>query len=307
MLDAARRADAHLWSTCLSDIDKKIYSLSVGNKKEQELLSDKSRAEVKYGLKLGENAYEFAMFRPVHEATHERRKPGDAETDKLFAMAYVKQELIWDDKFAEVVLFLPIKGRGLWSPMTFYFVKENNQWKLFQDMTASLQLGWSAANMYDYNDLVTFKIVSHTDLNFDRRNCSALKKREFPMAEAISNAYKQAWNDPFAGYKDDILALWLLTGDKQAEVAMNSEDVEKRLTKGPQHLPLNYRLMLAAWVPCKTDNKTGFRPQKRLPFDTAEGWFMASNVDILAFQRLQKKFVKDRVGAPKHNWRWREE
>ena len=62
LLDAVRRVDAHLWSECLSDIDKKIYSLSVGKKKELELLAEKSRAEMNCAVRWDRTSMNLPCF-----------------------------------------------------------------------------------------------------------------------------------------------------------------------------------------------------------------------------------------------------
>ncbi len=285
LLDAARRADAHLWSTCLSNQDRKIYSLSVGKKMEEDLLQQKDRAEKQYGVQLGTNAFEYAMFRSVHETTHGRKKPGDPETESLFHMAFIKQELIWDDRFAEVILVMPVEGKGIVPPMTFFFLKEDGEWKLFQWMTARLLLGWSATNMYDYNDLVSYKVTVHSGGDFDRRNCSHTKKREFSLPGNVSAAYRKAVDQ--RPQNEELLALWHYTGDSNAQDYMAATG---RKLKAP------HGYLLSPWIPCD-DKIRPPRQQRPMPFATAEQWYMASDGDILGLLQVSKRFPQER------NWR----
>jgi hypothetical protein len=288
MLDAARRADAHLWSTCLTEADRKRYQLLVGTATEKDLLNGKTRTERQYGFPLGENAYEFAMFNTVHDVTHGRRKPGDPKTDSLFNMAYIYQELIWDDRFAEVVLIMPVDGgKGVEAPMTFYFLKENGEWKLFQWMTSRLMLGWIANSEIDYDDLVSFKVLVYTGIAFDRRDCSRMKKREFPVPDTVSKAYKEALDGSAPRFNDALLSLWLLTGDPKAK---QYADATNRQSKVQPY----FNFFLHRWIPCNPASPKGPREQMRLKYDTAEGWFMAANDDVIALKQLPKKFPLDR-------------
>jgi hypothetical protein len=287
MLDAARRADAHLWSTCLTEADRKIYQLLVGTKTEEDLLEQKNRAEKQYGFQLGESAYEFAMFRTVHEVTHGRRKPGDPKTNSLFDMAHIHRELIWDDRYAEVVLIMPVEGKGLEAPMTFYFLKEDGKWKLFQWMTTRLLLGWTAHNEIDYDDLVSFKVVVHTGHDFDRRDCSRMKKRDFSVPDKVSNAYKEALDASGPRFNDDLLGLWLLTGDPKAKQYADSTNHQVRIQP-------YFQFFLNRWMPCDPISTKGGREQKRMKYDTAAGWFMAAYDDVIALKQLPKRFIQDR-------------
>lgn len=299
MIQAAKEVDIHLWATCLSSLDKKLYQATVGKYREQEILKEKGRREAEFGTKLGADAFEFMMFRPVLDYVSPSYRRFDEIAAHMFDLSYVKQELIWDDKYAEVTVIIPALGKGLTPPMTFFFIKEDSKWKLFEWMTVRLMLGWLAIeDDVDYNDNVNFMLYAHTRLAVDRRNCVSLTRREFGLPLATAEAYREVLEKVNGFYRAELFSLWLVSGDVNAEKAWEAEKA-RSANKDISNPALKHLHFIDSIARCLPDQDTPDSRKKRLTYDTAENWYKAAYLDVIAQKRLIEKFPKDRMWCSK--------
>lgn len=277
MLQARKNMDAHLFSECLSITDRRIYDSTVGTIERVKIKKRKESTENEVGKRLGDDLYEYKMLDSWRHIT-----------DKEFELYHITQEMVWHDIYAEVTLIMPAHGDWFLPIATVYFVKEGSKWKICQWMMINLMMGWIAENK-SINDAVNFQLASHTDLKLNRRDCSFLKKREFPISAKLSEVYNKAWQNATGKEKSELLIWWLFTGDKKASEIWNVERENGELKDYNRIVSLVLKMIDSSY-PCNATDKA----QVTTNIDTPEYWFKSAGSDVMALRNLIRKFPKER-------------
>lgn len=282
LIRAAATMDAHLWAQCVSTTDRPALDASLGPRNQRHFQELKQQFETGLGRRFGEDLYEFALFLPIVDTLRGKALPENART-----LTHILEERIWDDRYAEVVTILPFEVRGYLPPLTFFFLRENGQWRFCQWLTSAMILGWNTHSYLALNPAVRILLKAHADLDLDRGNCANFKRRTFPLPKAVSTAYRTASQHAEAGNRAQILVSWALTGDQEAERLVAEENA--RSPQAGVGDTLNARRKSLSNM-----NACGPRPivpaGDGLQPDSPEFWFATAENDIIALRALPKHF-----------------
>ena len=213
LIRAARNADVSLWYECLSRIEKEEFAAGLGEMKKAELLKWKKFNEEETGKVLGKDIYEYALGELIIDLS-KGQFGGENILYNPYDMAFVRAEYIWDNKYAETVLILPLLVHGGCPPLRLSFINEDGKWKLL--MSLSFLSVMEAENETDKNDMVDFFLDLIAGIKIDRGNDKMLKKKEFRISDELSAKYKEAWDKTPNETKDYLWFFWRCTGDREA-------------------------------------------------------------------------------------------
>ena len=116
LVKAIQEKDYSLWFKCMSSSDKLMNKEMINSKHHNCPDSIKNKEE----YLMGNLIQIIGQF--------EDNDKGKISPYDLF---YIKSVYTWDDKYAEVLLFLPLDIRGsVTPPVKFCFIKEKREWKM---------------------------------------------------------------------------------------------------------------------------------------------------------------------------------
>ncbi len=290
LIRAAEDLDANLWAQCLSTADRTIFEETISPSPRNHLLQEKQRLETATGHSLGRDVFEFACFRTVADVVGKRGLPPAA-----VAMAHILEENVWDDRYAEVTLILPLDVRGYLPPMTFYLVREKGRWKLAQWLATRRTLGWFANKQDDPDLTIPILLTSYAGLDLDRRNCASFKRTTFPLSEEAASAYRAAVAEASPRARNQLLLLWALIGDEEADRRIAEEDV-----KDPKaELSKKKRQSLDAVAACRPCNQNSAHVPAEKPAASPELWYRTLRTDAMGLHAFLKRFPEERTWCAK--------
>ena len=287
LIRAASTLDAHLWAQGLSSTDRAHFDAMNSPDNQRYLKQQKQGFEGRYGRAIGQDFFEFANLQLIVDVTAGKGLP-----DAVVAMAQITEESIWDDRYAEMTLVLPLEVRGYLPPMKFFFLKEHGQWKLCQWLAARLMLGWDIGRRGYPDATINILLKAHTDMDFDRGNCANLKQRTFPVSETVSAAYRKAIEAATPYARNQLLLLWAIAGDKEAERRIAEEDA-KDPKAGLLNAMRQYAKAAAALKPCGPQLQPSIAGENLIP-ESPQFWLRTLENDPIGLRAFLKRFPQER-------------
>lgn len=292
LLRAAQTADAHLWAKCVSRTDRPAIEAFLNPQERRRFEELRSQGDTAPGGGLGDDVFEYVLFQPVASVTGRQGLP-----ENTVALAQILAENIWADSYAEVTLILPLVVKGVLPPMTFVFLKESDGWKLCQWLTSAIMLGWTVGRDPYFDATIRVLLQAHTGQDFDRGDCTRLKQRTFAVPPQVSAAYRAAVQGPREWERNQLLALWALTGDPEALPLVRDADA-KDPKAGLGKLVEEYAKASLGLNPCRPRPAT---PTPETPVDPESPvfWYHTAENDIIALRALPDRFPKERSWGAK--------
>lgn len=286
LVSAAKNIDTTAWYKNLSRTDKERIKARVGEHKKKEFETEKERYEKEFNTRIND-VYEFVgaeIILQVNDADDENKKLDP------FSLFFIKNERIWDNKYAEVIIFLPIIVKGVTPPLILSFVKEGKQWKLAETVSASPK--------NDFDEFLRFYFDLMMGVEFDRADMSKVKKREFRLDKALSEKYLSAWKAANAYNKNELLFSWVLTGDKAAEEIWERERKSGNNVIDEQELNAYRKYFVDGSMSgnAALNPKTDKKPVPEMWFRKVQSAFFR---DILAYRNFMKKFSREKIWCAK--------
>ena len=208
LVKAIQEKDYSLWFKCMSSSDKLMNKEMINSKHHNCPDSIKNKEE----YLMGNLIQIIGQF--------EDNDKGKISPYDLF---YIKSVYTWDDKYAEVLLFLPLDIRGsVTPPVKFCFIKEKREWKMLYMLSFCNFLNNSSDIGYsnEKSELVDSYLKLFENFEIDRENTDKAVKKDYKMDNKLSAKY----NDYWALKQDDMfLFVWSLTGDEKADEILKTK------------------------------------------------------------------------------------
>lgn len=291
LVRAAETLDAQLWAQCLSSTDRALFDATNSPSTRDTLQKRKAELDARLGRALGDDLFEYASLLTVADVTGYKGLPPAG-----VAMAHVLAENVWDDRYAEVTLLLPLEVRGYLPPMTFYFLKEEGGWKLAQWLTSRLMLGWGLEKTGNPDATITILLKAYANMDLDRGNCTNLVRREYPLSAAAAAAYRKAVAEASPSSLNQLLLLWAIAGDEEADRRIAGEDA-KDPKAGLANQKRLYAKVAVAAKPCAPSPAGA--PDGKLTADSPELWYRTLSTDAVGLRALLKRFPEERSWCAK--------
>ena len=212
---AARNNDVSLWAECMSRIDHEMVNIETGDRTKAELLKRKQYDEKETGKILGKDVYEYSIAQFIIDLNN-GQYGGSKTSYNPFDLMFIRNECIWNNQYAEVILVLPLSVHGGFGPIKLSFINEDGKWKLLMGLSTGLIM-LQPETPADLNDFVNFYLELMAGIKIDRNDAKILKKREFKISGGLSKKYSDAWSSSEDDMKDYLLLFWKVTGDKAAD------------------------------------------------------------------------------------------
>jgi len=218
LIEASKESDLTGWYDHLSESDIEIIQTKIGERQKEVFERQKDEVEKAFGRPVIDvNVFKSAELM-LELSGYIRREEGI----QAFALFFVKDSTVWSDKYAEVTVFLPVRVKWIMPFVKLSFIKEKDKWKFCQALSVAHFM--SDGRKGDFNDYVKMYFNLFMGVEFDRADVSKIVKEEYHLPQNLSNKYYSAWNAAINDLKNDILLVWMLTGDKKAREAWKAEE-----------------------------------------------------------------------------------
>jgi len=88
--------------------------------------------------------------------------------------------------------------------------------------------GLSATDRAYFEATVNLLVKVYAGMDFDRGDCGNLKERTFPVPQSVAAAYRKAIEEAAPSARNQLLLLWSVAGDEEAERRMAEVDARIR-------------------------------------------------------------------------------
>jgi hypothetical protein len=290
LIQALKTSDTGLWYSQLSRTDVNSLHEIIGEYQKQEFEKERAYREKSLGKKI-KDVYEY---RGGGIALELGRYSDSESGNGIFDLFFIKDTTIWDGKYAEVTVFLPVMIRGVFPPIKLAFIKEKGNWKLCQALSSAYFMSGGGTGI-GYDTFVGMYLDLFYGIKVNHADSSKTVKRNYKLSKEQSQKYYTAWKSIKNITSKDFLAIWILTGDKLAIQSWDQEKSSGEKTLTDKELAM-YKGLLTGKLP-------NAQQQKRPAASEVEEYYQfisrAFFRDILAYRKFIEKFAHEKEWCAK--------